>query len=219
MPVIAPNPAYGAGLPYGWTVQNSLASSGGGGDQNLVDGGSAPASGLGAASPALNGLLAWTFDVRSAAAGTAVTSGQQYISKFYWPGGQMSNGWVVVTTASATATHGFLAVYDTTGSLWAQTADQGSAAFTAAGAAKIPFTAVTPVPSGYYYGYVSCTATTAPALAKNPGSVAAAVNLNETAGSWDFAVNTTAVTAVPASLAYGTGWAAESAVMFWFGVS
>lgn len=41
---LAPNPAYGAGLPLGWTVQNALSTNNGGGDMSLVNGGNAPTS-------------------------------------------------------------------------------------------------------------------------------------------------------------------------------
>lgn len=222
MPNLAPNPAYGAGLPTGWTVQNALSTNNGGGDQSLVSGGSAPTSGLGFASPARNALLAETFDPMFAVAGaSAMTTGKQYASKFYWSGGNMTNAWIWVNSAATTTTHGWLAVYDGSGTLWAQTADQAASAFKATGAVEIAFTAVTPVPAGWYYGYMATvfSAGTLEVAGLSGIGNALAAEINVAAGSWDFASNATTVSALPASLTWGTGWAADTAIGMWFGVS
>ena len=45
------------------------------------------------------------------------------------------------------------------------------------------------------------------------------MNDNLSAGGWIFATNATTVSALPASLAWGTGWAADYLVMAWAGIS
>lgn len=225
MSTLAPNPAYGAGLPYGWNVQNALANNNGGGDQSLVDGGSAPSSGLGFASPGRNGLIAWTFDTLfTTTGGSSPATGKQVASKFYWPGGNMSYLWVHATSAPTTQTHGWLAVYDGNGTLWANTADFGATALTTSPAAnKVALSAVTAVPAGWYYGYaVFVFSVGTLTLDKFSGTVTGSgINDNLVAGTWSFAYDSTdtVTTSLPASLTWGTNWAADTTYMVWFGVS
>lgn len=222
MSTLAPNPAYGAGLPLGWTVQNALGNNNGGGDQSLVDGGAAPTSGLGFSSPSRNGLLAWTFDPLLAIAGGSPATGTQIASKVYWPGGNMTNLWVYCTAKATTQTHGWLAVYDGSGTQWAATADLGATALTTSPAAnEVPLSAVTPVPSGWYYVWASFVFSVGTyTFSKWGGStVTAARDLNISAAPYDFNYDSTTVSALPASLAWGTGWATDSTYMTWFGIS
>lgn len=223
--VLAPNPAYGAGLPMGWNVQNALSNNNGGGDQSLVNGGSAPVSGVGLNSPARNGLLAWTFDTLfTTTGGSSPATGKQFASKFYWPGGNMSYLWVHCSSAPSTQTHGWLAVYDGSGTLWANTADFGATALTTSPAAnKVALASVTAVPSGWYYGYgVFVFSVGTLTLDKFSGTVAnTSMNDNLVAGGWSFAFDTTDTvsTTLPASLVWGTNWAIDTTYMVWFGVS
>lgn len=219
----ATNPAYLDGYAQGWTVQTPVSE--GGGDQSLVDGGSAPTSGIGGSGPARNGLAAWDYDPIMSVTGTAnPATGKQFASKFFWPGGNMSYLWAYCTAHPTTQTHGWLAVYDGTGTLWASTADFGSTALTTSPAAnKVALSAVTAVPSGYYYAY-GVFVFSAGTLTLNGWSttgINAAKDTNLAAGSWDFAYDSTdtITTALPASLTWGTNWASDSTYMVWFGVS
>lgn len=230
MSTLAPNPAYGAGLPWAWTVQNALSAGNGGGNQSLVNGGSAPVNGMGFSSPSRNGLSAWSFDPLMAVAGaTALVTGQQYATQFYWPGGQMSKLWVYANSAATTTTHGWLAVYDASGTQWAATADQTTSAFKTTGAVSVAVaSAPVPVPSGWYYGYMAAVFSAGTLeVAGHFGVVnhataadaSVAQNVNESAAPYEFNVNTTTVTALPSTLAWGTGWATDSAIGMWFGAS
>ena len=224
----ATNPAYYDGLAQGWTVQSTQSE--GGGDQSLTNGGSAPTTGFGGPGPGFWGLTAETFSPMMAIAGTvALTSGTQYASKFYWPGGNMNYLWTWVNAIATSSTKGWYAVYDTTGTLWAATADQTTTYMGATGAQKIAVaSAPVPVPSGYYYGYTAGVTTGSSAKVAGlsgaigtPTLIAEEVNIN-TAGSWAFAVDATTVSALPSSLAWGTGWAADggsTGVAMWFAVS
>lgn len=224
----ATNPAYYDGMAQGWTVQSTQSE--GGGDQSLVSAGSAPTTGFGGGGPAMWGLTAYDFSPNMAIAGTVnLATGVQYASKFYWPGGNMNYLWAWVSTAATTTTHGWFAVYDTTGTLWASTADQTTTWLGTLGVSKVAAVgAPVPVPSGYYYGYTAGVfSATAPKVAGLSGAIgtptliAGEVNIN-TAGSWNFATDLTTVSALPASLAWGTGWAADggsTGVAMWFAVS
>src|SRR5258707_14476300 len=87
MSTLAPNPAYGAGLPTGYTVQNALASNNGGGDQSLVNGGPAPTSISPAFSASANGYAFENGDIATALptarSPTAITAGVGYLAQFY----------------------------------------------------------------------------------------------------------------------------------------
>ena len=221
----ATNPAYYDGYPQGWSVQSVLTA--GGGDESLVSGGSAPTTGLASGGPARNSLLAWTFDPIMSVTGTVIpATGKQFASKFYWPGGYMSYLWVYCTSHPTAQTHGWLAVYDGTGALWANTADFGVTALTTSPAAnKVALAVSTPVPSGYYYGYGVFVWTSGSGPILNGWSttgINAAKDTGNSAGSWDFAYDTTdtVTTTLPASLTWGSGnWATDSLYMPWFGVS
>jgi len=215
---VAPNPAYGAGLPTGWTVQNALSSNNGGGDQNMVNGGNAPTSFSQAFSSAANGFLFENGDIATAlqTAGslTAITTGVGYLAKFYWGGGTLTNLYLDVITAGSSLTHGWLAVFDSSGTQWGITADQGGTAFGSTGVRTFALATATVLPTGWYRSYVLAVGTTGPKLAPAFPAISATANADLAAGSYRFSTLGSSLSAVPASLTLASE-TSDVAIEYW----
>lgn len=178
-----------AGMPQGWTVQDSEAKNWGAGDQNLVTGGG---TGLGT-SGALTGANENNFitdcgiDVALAVAGANVlVAGTLAMTKLIFDEEQLvSNAWYNVTTVGVTPTHGFFGLVDVGGNLWANSADQLSTMFTTTGVQATAYTTPVIVPAGTYWQVELTVGGTAAKLA-SAGVVGAGSNANLTAGSYRF---------------------------------
>lgn len=218
MPTIAPNPAYGAGLPTGWTVQNALGNNNGGGDQSLVNGGAAPTSFTQSFNAGANGFVFENGDIATAlqtsGSITAITTGVGYMAKWYWGGGTLTNLWLDVITAGASLTHGWLAVFDQTGVQWAISADLGATAFNTTGIRQFALASAVSLPTGWFRAYVLAVGTTGPKLAPAFPAISATANGDLAAGAYRFSTLGSALTAVPASLVL-TGETADNGIEYW----
>jgi hypothetical protein len=215
---LAPNPALYAGLPTGWTVQNALSGNNGGGDQSLVNGGSAPTQLTQSFNAAANGFLFENGDIATAfqTAGslTAITTGVGYLSKFYWGGGTLTNLYLDVITAGATLSHGWLAVFDNTGVQWGITADQGGTAFGSTGVKQFALASAVVLSTGWYRAYVLAVGTTGPKLAPAFPAISATANADLAAGNFRFSTLGSSLSAVPASLTL-SGEASDVTIEYW----
>lgn len=218
MSTAATNPAFYAGMPQAWTVQNALSANEGGGDQNLVNGGTAPTSISQSFSAAGNGYLFETGDIATAlqTAGslTAITTGVGYMAKWYWGGGTLTNLYLDVITAGSALTHGWLAVFDSSGTQWGITADLGNTAFGSTGVKTFALTAAVVLPVGWYRTYVLAVGTTGPKLAPSFAAISATANAGLSAGNYRFSTLGSALTAVPASLTLASE-SSDVAIEFW----
>lgn len=218
MSTAAPNPALYAGLPTAWTVQNALANNNGGGDQSLVNGGSAPTSLTLPFSAAANAFAFENGDIATAlqTAGslTAITAGTGYLSKFYWGGGTLTDLYLDVITAGSSLSHGWVAVFDQTGAQWGITADQGGTAFGSTGVKTFALAAAVSLPVGWYRAYVLAVGTTGPKLAPAFAAISATANADLAAGAYRFSTLGSALSAVPASLTL-SGEASDTAIEYW----
>lgn len=216
---LAPNPAVLAGLPTGWTVQNALATNNGGGDQSLVNGGTAPTSVSQSFNASANGFATENGDIATAlqtsGSLTAITTGVGYLAKFYWGGGLLTNLYLDVITAGASLTHGWVAVFDqAAGAQWGISADGGGTAFGSTGVKTFALATATVLPVGWYRAYVLAVGTTGPKLAPAFPAIAALANADLTAGSFRFSTLGSSLTTVPASLTL-SGESTDVAIEYW----
>jgi hypothetical protein len=156
-----PNPAIAAGL-----LASALA--GYPGDNKKALRGSGSWGELDREAYLLNGqgLVAQTFDRANAAGSVTTVSGTaRYIGLPLIAGTLLTNGVAFVTGTGSGMTHGWLALYDSSGNLLAQTADS-PATYNSTGlkvvALTAPFTVLT---DGYYYAcFLGTTGTSMPAM-------------------------------------------------------
>ena len=171
-----------AGMPQGWTVQDSLADNWGAGNQNLVAGAGTAGS---LTSGNKSGFIAQTFALESAVVGTtALSAGVVYGSKLVVEDPAISTyGWLFPTLAAITPTHGWVGLLDAVGNLVAQSADLLTLYFLSTGPTAVAWATPVAVVGGVYQVVtVQVGAGTAPKFATSAG-LGAANNANTAAGT------------------------------------
>lgn len=171
-----------------------------------------------------SGLLAWSFDPTIATQTFLTTAGVLYLSRVVLTGQQtITNGLVGLTTAGGTLTSGqnFLALYNSSGTRIAVSADQ-TTAFATAGLITAAWT--TPVSNaapGIYYVGVLCNGGTAVTLASGttlkPGNVSLG-NAGLTTATSRYLTSGTSQTATPSSVTLGSA-SGNIAATIWAAIS
>ena len=181
-PATTARPELYAGMPQGWTVQDSLADNWGAGNQSLVAGAGTSGTLTGRNK---SGFIAQTFALESAVVGTtALSAGVVYGSKLVVEDPAISTyGWLFPTLAAVTPTHGWVGLLDAVGNLVAQSADLLTLYFLSTGPTAVAWTTPVAVVGGVYQVVtVQVGAGTAPKFATSAG-LGAANNANTAAGS------------------------------------
>ena len=196
-----------AGMPQGWTVQDSLTDSYGAGDQNLVS-----SSGATGALTGNNrsGFIAQSYELEAAVAGTtALTAGTVYGTKLIVKDPVTSTyGWLFPTVAAITPTHGWVGLLDAVGNVVAQSADLLTLYFLSTGPTAVAWTTPVALNGGVYQVItVQVGAGTSPKFATSSG-LGAATNANTSAGTGNLNYFTCA-SGVAAAGSGATSWATK----------
>jgi hypothetical protein len=152
-------------------------------------------------------LITWTMDPALTQAGTILTSGVLYLARMKLPeASTVTNIIASVTTggASLTASQNFAALYTSTGTRIAITADQ-SASWTGSGAKTMalaggPYT----LSAGTYYGALLANGTTPPTFLRGHGVSTSTLNIGLTAAAGRSLTSGTSQTSPPASVTLGS---------------
>ncbi|MFC8490717.1 hypothetical protein ACFUJU_07905 [Streptomyces sp. NPDC057235] len=166
-------------------------------------------------------LLAWTFDpATNITAQTALTSGQLYMVRLpIRTAATISTVVVPVGTAGSSLTAGqsLVGLYDQTGTLLGQSADQ-SASWTSTGVKNVSLTSPVSVSAGYYVVAIMSTGTTPPSIFRgsNASIGAAFPNVGLSTENSRFAVHGAGLTALPSSVSMGSRTPTTGAV--WVGL-
>lgn len=152
-------------------------------------------------------LITWTMDPALTQAGTILTSGVLYLARMKLPeASTVTNIIASVTTggASLTASQNFAALYTSTGTRIAITADQ-SASWTGSGAKTMalaggPYT----LSAGTYYGALLANGTTPPTFLRAHGVSTSTLNIGLTAAAGRSLTSGTSQTSPPASVTLGS---------------
>jgi len=171
-----------------------------------------------------SGLIAWSFDPAAAASTFLTTAGVVYLSKVIVTQQQtLTNGLVEVSTAGGTltASENYLALFNSTGTQIAISADQ-STAFASAGLITAAWASpvVSAAPGAYYVG-VLCNGGTAITLASGsalkPGGVSIG-NAGLATATGRFLSSGTSQTAMPQSVTLGSA-SGNLAATIWAAIS
>lgn len=170
--------------------------------------------------PTDHNLLTWTMDPAFTQAGTILTSGVLYLARIKLPeNSTVTNLIASVTTGGATLTSGqnFGALYTSTGTRIAITADQ-SASWTGAGAktmalASGPYT----LTAGTYYAALLANGTTPPTFLRGHGVSTSTLNIGLTSTAGRSLTSGTGQTTPPASVTLGS--ASLDFKAWWFALS
>jgi hypothetical protein len=165
-------------------------------------------------------LLSWTMDPAIAAGGTTLTSGVLHLIKMKLPeDSSVTNVITCVTSGGVTLTSGqnFGALYTSSGTLVAITADQ-SASWTGAGAKTMalvggPYS----LSAGTYYGALLANGATPPAFLRGHGVSTSTLNIGLTAATARALTSGTGLTTPPASVTLAS--ASFDFKAWWFALS
>lgn len=151
------------------------------------------------------GALTWSHDPATSAGQSGTTAGVLHMIRLDAPVDAVATNLVVaIQTAGATLTAGqnFGALYNSTGTRIAVSADQ-SAAFTGTGLITIPFTSPVQLTAGTYYAALLTNGTTQPMFMRTVGAtaLASAINFGLTVSNARWANSGTSQTSTPASVA------------------
>lgn len=166
------------------------------------------------------GWIAWNYDPLSVQGTTSLTTGQLFMVRVDLPvGATISSVYYAINTAGVglTAGQNLVGLYDGSGTLLAQTADQ-SGNWTSLGIKSTALTSSATVAAGaYYLGFLSNAATTNAGLLRSSamGSQAATVNVNLANAVARWTTTGAGLTALPSSITMsgratssGTVWVA-----------
>jgi len=174
-----------------------------------------------ATTPAKAGIVSWTYDPVFGSAGTALPTGNVHMQRFDLPASAtVTNILIGISVAGATLTAGqnFAGLYNSSGTLLAQTADQTSA-WGGTGLITMPLTAAQSLTAGTYYTALLTNGTTGPTVLRglSLSALANVVNLGFTATNARWATSGSGLTSLPGSVTMssrtiqGTTW--------WIGLS
>jgi hypothetical protein len=153
--------------------------------------------------PSDYGILGWAYDPSSQLANMTMTTGLIYMAKVKLPASTVSALGVGMSTAGSglTAGQSFMALYNNSGALLGQTADQ-AASWTTTGYKQAALVTPVVVTAGYYHVAIFSNGTTPPGITRgnNLNTIASISNLNLTAADARWATAGTATTAPPASI-------------------
>jgi hypothetical protein len=174
----------------------------------------------GRATPAKQGLVAWSGDPLLVTGSLAPTSGVLTLIRITAARMTFTNVIVGVGTGGTTLTAGqnLVGLYDAAGTLLAQTADQ-TTPWATTGLKTAAFTAAQAVAVGddYFIGILSNGATPAAFNRFPSSSFGGTVNVGLTGATLRFATYQTGLTALPGTVTLGS--AAASGNVYWVGVS
>jgi hypothetical protein len=162
-----------------------------------------------------HGFLSWTQDPATCGAGdNATTAGVLYLLKLKVVNRAtlVTNLHVVVTTAGATLTaaQNLLGLYNSSGTLLAQTADQ-STAWTTTGYKTAPLTVPQTLAVGNYYVGILTNGTTPPRFMRGADISASGLNAGLTTATSRYLTSGTTQTALPASVTLGSAATTQTA--------
>jgi hypothetical protein len=169
----------------------------------------AVSAGLAVITPDLHGFLAWTGDPANAGSSTAVTAGVLYLNKVKLiTASTITSIDVHVSTAGTSLTNCFLALYDSTGTRRAVSANT-STAWQTGGTSDVAMASPYSAAAGTYYVGILVGGGTPPAFARGASSTVSNAGLS--AGSYRFCTSGTSQTAAPSSVTLASTSASSTA--------
>jgi hypothetical protein len=168
--------------------------------------------------PADQTYIGWPYDPAVMSGSTILVAGTLTITRVAVRAATTANSLSVsVTTAGSglTAAQNFAGLYNSAGTLVAQTADQ-SAVWNSTGAKIMPLTAATAIPAGQFLLALLSNGTTPPTVGRASNAANNSVNFGLATSALRFATFGAGLTALPASFAPAS--MVVSAVSWWQGL-